>query len=229
MTGGTSKIIKVVAQSDVDSLRESLKGRGADEAANELKNMLAADGYFAIKETLNASAPKVTSDPKVGEEAEEVSVTVETTYTMMGVKQDSLSQLVKKEVEGKIDTSKQVILDDGVDEAVFHIDSKPGATQTGLGMQTLAIAGPHLDEEAIKNDVRGKKLGDAQKAVLARPGIKDVSINFKPFWVFSTPKAAKKIIVTFEPEASSETSAESDEGDQQTEAREVPDTNGAQP
>lgn len=58
------------------------------------------------------------------------------------------------------------------------------------------VAGPTLDTNAIREAVRGKKRGEIEQYVGNLPGVDDVVVEYSPFWVYSTPKAAKKITVT---------------------------------
>jgi len=198
MTGGTSQIITVVQQSDIDGAKSAMKGRLDDQAKTDLKGQLDADGYFPLQDTFTVSDPAVTSSSQVGDQAADVTVTAITTYGMLGVKQADLSTLVKKSVDGQIDKSKQVILDDGVVNASFVLVTRKDSNNATMTMQATATAGPQLDAKAIANSIKGMAKPDAQKLILARPGIKDVTITYSPFWVFSTPKAAKKITVKFE-------------------------------
>jgi len=198
MSGGTSNVVVVVQQSDIDGAKTSMKGKQDDAAKTDLRTQVDKDGYFPLMDTLVISDPVIKQTAAVGDEATDVTVTAETTYSVLGVKQSDLSTLVKSSVDGQIDKSKQVILDDGVVAASFTVVTRKSPQIADMSMQAVATAGPQLDGKAIANDIKGMKKGDAQKLILARPGIKDVTISYSPFWVLSTPKAAKKITVTFE-------------------------------
>jgi hypothetical protein len=198
MTGGTSKIVKVVAQADVDNAKQKLTERANATASEELKKLLEADSLLGITESLNIGTPTITSSPKVGEEATEVTVTSATTYTMLGVKEDELKQFVEDDVNKRIDRSKQDILDNGLDKAIFKVVEKKPNGELRVNMQTVAVAGPELDAEAIKKEIAGKKKGETQSIIQSRPGIRDVEIKYSPFWVYSTPKKISKITIDFQ-------------------------------
>ncbi len=214
-TGGTSKIVTVLSQDDIDAAVAKMKGRLDQDAIKELNEQLSSEGLMSLDETRVISPPTIKSTPSVNEEASgEVTVTTETTYNVLGVKRDYLSQIIKKDVESKIDTSKQSILDDGLNSAVMRIETRKSPTDVQISLQTIAVAGPELDEAAIKDQIRGKKRGDAEKIIGALPGVKDVNVEYKPFWVFSTPKAAKRITIVIEkPTVNQPTdSSQNDEG-----------------
>jgi hypothetical protein len=198
MSGGTSKIVKVVSQKDLDDAKQKLLERSLDTAKQDIKDDLKETGYIGFDDSFNAGTPVVTSTPKVGEEATDVTVTSVTTFSMVGVKKEDLQKLIEKSVDGKIDKSKQEILDNGLDKASFRLTEKKPNGDVVIAMQVTVTAGPHLDADDIKREVAGKKKGQAIEIVQTRPGIKEVNITYSPSWVSSIPKKVSKIKVVFE-------------------------------
>jgi hypothetical protein len=197
MAGGTSKIVKVVAPADIDSAKQKITERGNTAVVDQVKKQLEADGYYALGETLIGGEPAVTNTPNVGDEAESVTVNAVTTYTMLGVKQDDLKQLLEADITKQIDTGKQTIQDNGLGKATVRVQDK-SAAQARFTVDVTATAGPQLDANAIKDAIAGKKRGQAQEIISQRPGIKDVEVKLSPFWVSSVPKKTSKITVVFE-------------------------------
>jgi hypothetical protein len=199
LTGGTSNVVTTVTQGDIDTAVNVMKSRQVTTAVNELDAQLRADSLKGLDETKAVSEPLITPSAAVGAETTgDVTVTSVTTYNILGVKQDYLSQLVKRNSTSKVDTSKQTILDDGVGAAVIHLASRKSPTEVQMNLHALVVAGPQLDAAAIKDQIRGMKRGDAEKLISSKPGVKDATITYKPFWVLSTPKSVKKITVTIE-------------------------------
>lgn len=191
MTGGTSQLVKVVSAADIDQAKQKLTSRQAS-AADELKSSLKADGYIGMNETLTTNTPTFTPSPAVDSEAAEVTVTSETTYTMIGIKQSDIKTLIEKEAGKKLDTSKQKILDDGLADAIFQIGAKKG-TKIEFGVRTKVVAGPDVNQDEIAKEIAGKKRGEAEQLISARPGIKEVKIDTKPFFNYKVPKKTSKI------------------------------------
>ena len=200
MTGGTSKIVKVVSQSDVDNAKQQALDRIKTTALTELKKQLGDQKMVPLNDSLTTTDPTVGANPAVGMEANETTVTVSTTFTITAVSQADLKQLIEKDVNLKIDTSTQTILDidDGISKAVIKLGDKAPSGDIKVNFQTTVNAGPKLDTVAIKKEVLGKKKGDTLSIIQKRPGIKDVQVSYSPFWVMSTPKKASKITVVFE-------------------------------
>jgi hypothetical protein len=208
-SGGTDNIVKVVSQADVDVAKQKIAELDNQAVQQELKAALIGRDLFAVDATFTSTTPETTLSVPVNEPADTLTVTQAITYSMYGVNQEDLQKVVDKDSEGKIDVTKQSIFDYGLDKASFSIQgiSPEGAT---VSMQTTAVAGAELEPEAIKQQVAGKKAGDAREIISAYPGVTDVEVEYSPFWVSSIPKKTSKITIAIEePQAASSEDAES--------------------
>lgn len=198
MTGGTSKLVQVVAQADIDTAKARLLERLNTVATAELKAQFVAENMIALDDTYGAGEPVVASTPNVNDEAAEVTVTVTISYTELGVKKDDLKTLVEESVNKQIDSSKQSIQDNGLDKATIRVLDKKSPDEAVFSVSTISVAGPQLDAEAIKKEIAGQKKGATIKAIEARPGIEEAEVTYSPFWVFSTPKRTNRITINFD-------------------------------
>ncbi len=198
MGGGTDKMVKIVSQNDIDEALAKMKSRLDKEAEEELKGLFDAESLLALTETRVVTDPVTKSTPELDKEATEFTVTSETTYSMLGIKRDDLSAIIKKDVEADIDTERQSISDDGIDSSIMRLNNQPKPGEAFLSFRTSVTAGPEFDEVAIKEAVRGKKRGEVENYIAGQPGVKKVVVEYSPFWVYSTPKAAKKITIIIE-------------------------------
>ena len=197
MTGGSSKIVKFVTQKDVDEAVSRIKTRQADTVKDELASELESNNLWALKETYFASEPTIKPTPAIEAEASDFTINYEATFSMLGVKRDDLLALVKHDVEGEIDYQKQSIIDDGINTAVMRINNAK-ADQALISFRTTVVAGPELDQDAIKEAIKGKKRGEAESYIKGIKGVQDVTIDYSPFWIYKTPKSTKKITITIE-------------------------------
>lgn len=194
--GGVSKIVKIVSQKDIDDAVARINERNGDAAKDELKSIIETEeGIMALTETLQSSEPKITAKPALNKEADETTITLEVTYSMLGVKTVDLEEVIKRDVSGDIDVEKQAISDYGISEAIMRINNNTTPGNAYLNFRTSVTAGPQFDENAIKEYARGKKRGEIEKFVGAMPGVNNVEVKYSPFWVMSTPKAADKITI----------------------------------
>lgn len=191
-TGGTDKTIKVVAQKDLDEVADKLAGKDEETAKSQLRKELEDAGYYVIDASFKKSKPSVSSSPEVGSEASEATVTVTTTYSITGVKRDDLDKLISETNKADIDESRQQIVNTGLDGATFEVDGNQ------ITVDSIVLAGPKLDVPATIEQVAGKKRSEVITIIEANPGVKQVRIDYSPFWVTSTPKKTSKIQIVFE-------------------------------
>ena len=173
MSGGSSKISKVVSAQDVETAKQRIIER-QQTVKNEMIASLERDGFMPLPETFVAEVPAFTPTPGVDGEANEVTVTAETTYRMLGLDASDLEKAVQLQAdkEDSIDTSKQAILDNGLGSAVYVIGATRGS-ETDVTVQTKVVAGPEIDEQAISEEIAGKKRGEAEQILKDRPGISE--------------------------------------------------------
>lgn len=192
MTGGTSKVIKIVSQTDVDTAANKLAGQNENQVKAQLTKELEDAGYYVIQASFKKSKPAVSSSPTVGSEASEATVTATTTYSITGVKRDDLENLIKEKAKTDIDEAKQQIVSTGLDEAKFTIEGDK------VTIETIAMAGPKIDVPATTEQIAGKKRSEVISTIQENPGVKEVRVDYSPFWVTNTPKKASKIQIVFE-------------------------------
>jgi len=193
-SGGTDNIIQTVAQADIDSAASKIATQDAGSVKQQLQQQLKQAGLYPITTTFSAGTPNTTTSAKVGDQANTLTVSQTITYTMFGVKQADLKALVDNNVKDQIDSSKQVILNEGLDQANFHLNGASDKTAQ-VAMSTVATAGPDLKATDIKTQAAGKKSGDIKSMLRTDPGVTAVDVHFSPFWVSKAPKASKITVV----------------------------------
>lgn len=202
MSGGTDNVTKVVQQSDIDSAKQKLNaGQDQTTIKAQLKQSLESNGLYALPSTFNAGAPTISTSAQPGQAADNVTVTENVTYTMYGAKRDYLKQLITESAKKQMDSSKQSILDDGLETANYVIPKPASSGTLPISMSVTITAGPKLDADTLAKQFAGKKSGDVRDSVKAVPGVTDVSIQYSPFWVTSMPNKSGKITVIFQKHA----------------------------
>lgn len=197
MTGGTDVLVKIVSQTDVDAATQKIGTEDSATIQGELESTLTTKGLLPIKATFNATAPSTKLSANVGDVAENVTVTQEVVYSLLGAKESDLEKLVANNVATDIDPKKQSILDHGLDDGTYTVqEAKPDGML--LELRTTVVAGPELNIPDIKKQIAGKKAGQAQEIIKQNPGVTDVTVSFSPFWVGSIPSKTDKITITVE-------------------------------
>lgn len=199
-SGGTTKIAKVVSADDIERARGQLVGKSTDDEKKALIQKLSgSDVVIASSFTVDRGEP--VSTPAVGQEAADgkAKLVSSTTYTIQAVAKTELEAYLKSAVESKIDTATQKIYNTGVDGASLGSFRKDGETTT-VAVSAVASVGPKIDEDAIKEQVGGKRYGEVQQGLQLIEGVKDVDVQFKYFWVRTVPNNTDKIIIEFKVE-----------------------------
>jgi hypothetical protein len=196
MSGGTTKIVKIVTQGDLDAAKQAVLDKLDPETTQALLDQFKGEQAVALKETFAKSQPVVKSDPAVGEKGAETTVTITVTYKQTGIKKEYLTSLIEKVTKEKIDVTKQLIQNTGLDAANLEITKKSGK-ELSIKLETVVVAGPQLDAEAIKSEIAGEKKARTREIIESWPGVIEVDVQYSPFWVFVTPDKPNKIFITF--------------------------------
>lgn len=195
-SGGTDNIVTVISQADIDGAKAKFTTTNSDQIKNELIAKLRDGGMTAIDSSFNADGPNITTSAKVGDQVSSFVATGTTNFSMLGLKQSDLKKFVGNQLKGQINNKQQAILNDGLSKATYTVEGTGDNPKVSL--QTTAIVGPNLDTDAIKRDIAGKKKQESIKLIESRPSIKNVTVNYSPFWVTKTPSKPGKIIITFD-------------------------------
>lgn len=198
MSGGTSKLVKVVAQSDVDAAKEKLLSSAANDVKGKLTKQLADEKVLAIADSYSQTigAP-VLSTPVDGEASATVSIAIDVASSILGVKYAELEPLINQDVNKQIDISTQKIIDSGVSSATTLVQERQSPQSVKFTVNSTAKIGPMLDESALAMSIKGQRAGQAKQTLEARPGINQADIRLSPFWVFSIPSRTEKIDFQF--------------------------------
>ncbi|HYH36323.1 MAG TPA: hypothetical protein VD706_02370 [Candidatus Saccharimonadales bacterium] len=193
ISGGTDNIVHSVNQNDINNAKAKINTNDPN-VKKSLQDQLEKDGYYVIRATYSPGTPATSQSANVGAVADNVTVTETVTYTLFGVRKDDLRKLVEDDVSGQIDTNKQKVQDDGIDDATFNVENQ-SATGAQVTMATKAIAGPDIDIESIRKEAIGQKPGKIKDDLEGNPGIKEVDVDLSPFWVSSVPNKPDKVHV----------------------------------
>lgn len=190
MGGGSKQTVKVVSQADVDKAKGQLGSQNADAAKAELKKQF-TDNSIIIEESYSAEQAAPSVSPAVGEQATVAKLTVETTYSYVGVSRDDIKTILNSAINDTLkDKSDQQMYSTGETSIVFQTFEKQGAAFTAR-MSTTGQIGPKIDTQQLAKQLAGKRFGEIQAIVNQITGVNNVDISFSPFWVTTAPGADK--------------------------------------
>lgn len=200
ISGGSSKIVKIVSKDDLVAAEENLDITGESDAKKELIDEN-SDDAIVIKSSFNIENGQLSSSPALGEEVNgdtKPKVTKKTTYKVYTVSRDAVSQYIEKTVEEGLgdDTRTVYATGAGKDEekviAFFESYKNNNGEYTAKLKSTVKI-GPRVTPEMISEKILGQKVGQVRTMLTSINGVADVEINRSYFWVTKIPSDINKV------------------------------------
>lgn len=197
--GGTSKIVKVPSQADIDQATGQLVGQSTDAEKKSLAAKF-TNGEKVIESSFTIDRAPATSSPAINTESTDgkATLTISTTYTIYAIASAELESYLNSSLNAQItDATHQKIYDSGIKNAGLSSFTNQG----GVMMVTVTATGqigPKIDEDQIKNQVKGKIYGEVQSTLQSINGIQNVDVKFSYFWVRTVPNNTNKINIQFQ-------------------------------
>ncbi len=190
-SGGVSKVIKIVQQSDIDTAKAKLQQSTESTDKEKLTAKFASDIY-KIETSYSVDAKDPVASPKVGEEVKDgvkPKLTQTTTYKMFGVDSNKLNQFIKQKTEEML-ASDQKLYEVG---AAFLENFRETDGTYSARLKATTQSGPSVTEEEIMNKSLGRKIGEVQSLIKSINGVSSVKIDASFFWVNSVPNDPNKV------------------------------------
>ncbi len=188
MSGGTSRIVKVITQQDIDTAREALNQQDSSGIKEELKKALGEDSVV-FEDSFNTAIENIVSEPGLDQQANEAKLTAEITYTLLGAPNKDMGEALDAFVVTQMnDKDRQRVYDNGLQNMKLERLASDARTAT-YKITSVAQYGPQFDTEDLKDQVAGKKFGEARSYLQDLPGVKGVDIKLSPFWSRKLPGA----------------------------------------
>lgn len=200
ISGGSSKIVKIVSKDDLAAAEENLDITGESDAKKELIDEN-SDDAIVIKSSFNIENGQLSSSPALGEEVNgdtKPKVTKKTTYKVYTVSRDAVSQYIEKTVEEGLGDDMRTVYATGAgkDEekviAFFESYKNNNGEYTAKLKSTVKI-GPRVTPEMISEKILGQKVGQVRTMLTSINGVADVEINRSYFWVTKIPSDINKV------------------------------------
>ena len=197
MSGGDKKTITVVSQADVDKAKSGLAQQDTNAIKTDLKKQF-KDSYIVIDESLTTKQGDPSVSPGVDQEATQAKVTVETTYTLVGLARADVDQLLNTALKATLDSKPdQSVYSNGSNKISFSNFQEFDAGTYSARMSTTGYIGAKIDTADLAKKIAGKRQGEIQAIVNEIPNVDNVDIKLSPFWVTTAPGDTKKIDIKF--------------------------------
>lgn len=193
MSGGLTKTINIVTQTDIDQAKGGLVDQAKDGAQKDLESK-SSSNTKPISESFIQTVGAATSSPAVGEEAGQATLTVHMTYSELLVPKADFTKVVQGQEQKSVGDANQ-IYDDGQATAKITASKPDASGKQSFELSTVAYAGAKLDPTAIAKQLAGKRYGDAADAASKMPGVDRVEISIWPGFASSLPRITGHIHV----------------------------------
>lgn len=197
-TGGTTQVVKVVTADDVDRAMGQLIGESTDEQKAALKDQF-TNGEIIVDSSFTVERGTAVSSPAVDQPAGDgkATLTVPTTYSIQAVPKADLNSYLNDYLKAKLDDpDNQKVYSTGVDDATLS-NYRTQDDQNLATVNAVGSVGPKIDEDQVKEQVKGKIYGEVQQSLESVEGIKEVDVQFSYFWVRTVPNNTDKITIQF--------------------------------
>lgn len=197
MSGGDKQTVTVVSQADVDKAKTQLASQDNNAAKDQLKKQFNGD-YIIVDESFTVDQASPAVSPNVDEQAKQAKLTVETTYTLLGLARKDVNEMLNSALKSALDTKpNQSIFSNGSNSIAFSNFQKFENGTFSARLSTTGYIGSKIDTDALAKQVAGKRYGEIQAIVNQIPNVENVDIKFSPFWVNGAPNDPKKVDIKF--------------------------------
>lgn len=196
MTGGT----KAVYQITQEAVNQALL-KAQDELVAEAMKQLEASGInpdSLLPDAARVEVVEQTVDPEIGENAQRFTVKTVAQVALVQAFEEDLLELAQAQLYSTTSLGYELSSSDegSFEYEVSTLDADKGIAQLHIvldGQKRISSSHPVLD---AANFV-GEKPADIEKQLEENPGIKDVNIELRPFWLRRIPRLVDHIYVQF--------------------------------
>ncbi len=200
MTGGSSKIVKVVSEDDIANAEENLDASGESDVKSELKEKFGSE-YILIDSSFNANSGTPSASPALNEEvANDVKpkLVKKTKYTIYAINRSDVASFIEATVKGKLGDDTQKVYTTGADEdaektKAFFESYKNNDGKMTAKLKSTVQTGPNITEEMISEKALGKKKNELKSSLGSINGVKSVNVETSGFWVTTIPNDPNKV------------------------------------
>ncbi|HLC69879.1 MAG TPA: hypothetical protein VJH75_02435 [Patescibacteria group bacterium] len=189
MTGGLSKV-GVLSDQDLQVAEADYKEKVREAYKNSLK-LNNESGVIISVLSQDASPTK-----KAGDEVSEFSLTGTSTIVVVSYDKDELSNILKREVAGKVDLTSEKVLSVTNEPKVSLLayDLVAGTAEVAVSQDVKVTLDSSGEKLSLQNFL-GKSKEEIERYVLSLDHVSGVDVKFSPAWTRKAPSVPDKIKV----------------------------------
>ncbi|MCA9383792.1 hypothetical protein KC909_05485 [Candidatus Dojkabacteria bacterium] len=195
ISGGTTEETTVVSQTDIDALKADLEEQLKSDLLNRL-NELISDADILLEGSEKYQEVSFNTSVGANEEADTFSMDLKMSVTAKKVLKDDLKLIAQEIVRINQESSEDATIE--VEDPVIANISIDGDNVT-FNLSTNAGVLEDVSTDSIKEEIKGKSVGDAREYLRTLEDIDDFTLKYKPsfipFFMQKVPKDIEKIEV----------------------------------
>ncbi len=199
-SGGTSEIVTVVSNQDIQTALAQITGQSNDAIKKQLESQF-KNGEIIIDSSFTADQGTPVSSPASGQQVGsdgKASLTVPMTYTVYAIPKTALDTYLTANLTSQLNNNKnQRIYDNGASKVGVGNFTKAEDGTLTVTVTTTGQIGPQIDENAVKKSIKGMVTGSVQSTLSQIDGVQNVSVRYSYFWVNKIPNNINKITIEF--------------------------------
>ncbi|OGE79416.1 MAG: hypothetical protein A2751_05270 [Candidatus Doudnabacteria bacterium RIFCSPHIGHO2_01_FULL_46_14] len=194
ISGGTTRIAKLVTQNDLDTAYQALASELLDQTRAELTKD--DPGARVLDNAFTSQILEQQSQTAVGTETASFEVSGRVKIRALAYDEKDVRKIIFEMIKRLLPEQKILLENSATVDASFLSLSLDQAAGT-LSAHFQGTIVYRLDREELREKVRGKTTEEIREIMLSKPEIDSLEVQFSPFWVKSAPKLRPKIkIVT---------------------------------
>ncbi|MCL5410405.1 MAG: baseplate J/gp47 family protein [Patescibacteria group bacterium] len=196
-TGGVSKVIKIVADSDITKAEASVKEESSSSAKNDLTDEAKKEKLSIFDDSVKTETISSSSSKNANDEADKFSYTIKLKSYAIGFVKSDLNDVLVKSSEKGLGKNKMIIEPEKAEITYTLVDSNIDSGIVKITAKIVGKAGQRLVEDTIKNQIKGKSIASAKQIIMSNENVEKVSIDLR-FGLFQqVPFFAKNIKLIF--------------------------------
>lgn len=198
LSGGTTKVVKVVTAEDLDGAKKALSDELETAAKEELTKQSDTDKTKLVISSIAKSEVEYTASKKVNDESDIFSIKLVLHFTEMAFSEAVLREMAIDKIEQGLNTNEMLVnpSDNDLSYEIIKVDTTLG--KIDFATRFAGKVGSKIEESKIRDLLVKSKYGSAESKVLALEGVKEANISVKPaFWPM-LPFLKQRISVSFD-------------------------------
>lgn len=188
-TGGVSKTVKVVTDSDISDAKIDLTNQLIGQTQEEITKKVA--GTTIIDSSLEKNITAFSTTKNAGDEANSFEARATVKIRILTYINNDLEKLIKANVKSELEPNEDFVLNsDNLQIEAKDINLNESKANLKIKAEGKKVA--KLDQKELEQTLHGKSLAEINKILKDLPQFESAKVNFTPTWWFQRIPSRQK-------------------------------------